>query len=247
MSEIAQQHPPGAIYRLGRRDPGAWRFPDWLHADVATGTFGSRYDDPEGEYRVLYACSIRACAFIEVLWYHTADATLDTDIADIDENDESDIDYASVAPGHLDITAWCAERSVGTATIEPGREFASTTNPTTIATLEAVPELAARAAAAGLNIPLAAEDIRLTQARQFTQQVSRFVWEQSTSDGKPTFAGIHYRSRHDKTADNWALFELQPADHSTTWTVVNDEHEEPLSADDPDLLAAIEHHGITAI
>lgn len=247
MSEIARRHPTGTIYRLGRRDPGAWRFPDWLHADVATGTFGSRYDDPEGEYRVLYACSVRACSFVEVLWYHSADATLAADMSAIVENDDSDVDYESVPPGHLDIAAWCAQRSVGTATVAPEREFASTTDLETVDTLNQTADLIASAAAAGLDAPFTAEEIRLTQARHFTQRVSRFIWEQSTSSGAPAFAGIHYLSRHDEAADNWALFELEPADLTAIWTVVDDEHEDVLSPDDPDLLAAIERHGIVVI
>jgi hypothetical protein len=247
VSEIARRHPTGTINRLGRRDPGAWRFPDWLHADVATGTFGSRYDDPEGEYRVLYACSVRACAFVEVLWYHSADTALAADMSAIIENDDSDLEYQSVPPGHLNVTAWCAQRSIGTATVAPDRAFASTTDPESVATFNQSADLVAHAAAAGLDAPLTAEDIRLTQTRHLTQRVSRLIWEQSTAKGTPTFAGIHYLSRHDEAADNWALFELKPADLATTWTVVDDEHEDALSADDPDLLAAIERHGITVI
>jgi hypothetical protein len=44
---------PERVYRLGRR-PDPWVWPDWSHAG-ADGTFGNRFDDPESEYRVLYA------------------------------------------------------------------------------------------------------------------------------------------------------------------------------------------------
>lgn len=247
MTKIARRHPDGTIYRLGRREPGAWRFPDWLHADAASGTFGSRYDDPDSEYRVLYASSNRACAFIEVLWYHSADAQLAIDIADIVENDDSDTDHATVAPGHLDIEAWCAVRAIGSATVELGRAFASTTDPLTVDTIDRERVLAVFAEDAGLPTPLTTEAVRLTQARAFTQRVSRFVWELSTDDGSAEFAGIHYLSRHDEAADNWALFELEPADPPASWLVVEDEVETPLATNDADLLAAIDRHHITVI
>ena len=42
--------PPAEVFRLGRR-PDPWAWPDWAYAE-ADGTFGNRYDDPQGIYRV---------------------------------------------------------------------------------------------------------------------------------------------------------------------------------------------------
>ncbi len=49
------------IYRIGpRHDP--WALPDWAYADAETRTFGHRYDDPQGDYRVCYASlDVRGC------------------------------------------------------------------------------------------------------------------------------------------------------------------------------------------
>ena len=47
--------PPETIYRIGRK-PDPWQPPDWSRANP-DGTFGNRFDDPEGYYRVLYAAS----------------------------------------------------------------------------------------------------------------------------------------------------------------------------------------------
>jgi hypothetical protein len=44
---------PDRVYRLGR-EPDPWAWPDWSYASP-DGTFGNRFDDPEGQYRVLYA------------------------------------------------------------------------------------------------------------------------------------------------------------------------------------------------
>ena len=49
---LEARRPDGPLFRLGRR-PDAWQPPDWFlaHSD---GTFGNRFDDPDGYYRVLY-------------------------------------------------------------------------------------------------------------------------------------------------------------------------------------------------
>ena len=63
--ELEERRPTEPIYRLGRR-PDAWQPPEWFlaHSD---GTFGNRFDDPEGYYRVLYASSQRLACFVETL------------------------------------------------------------------------------------------------------------------------------------------------------------------------------------
>ena len=47
------------------RYPDAWQLPDWSRAK--DGTFGNRFDDPESEYRVLYASSQQVSCFVETL------------------------------------------------------------------------------------------------------------------------------------------------------------------------------------
>jgi hypothetical protein len=62
---LAATRPQGELYRVGR-DPDPWAWRAWEYAGE-DGTFGNRYDDPRGEYRVLYACSQRVGAVIETL------------------------------------------------------------------------------------------------------------------------------------------------------------------------------------
>jgi predicted dehydrogenase len=57
--------PTAPIFRLGR-PPDPWEPPDWSRAH-GDGTFGNRFDDPTGYYRVLYASSQRLSCFIETL------------------------------------------------------------------------------------------------------------------------------------------------------------------------------------
>ena len=46
--------------------PDPWEWPNWTQARE-DGTFGNRYDDPDGQYRVLYASTERRTAFRECL------------------------------------------------------------------------------------------------------------------------------------------------------------------------------------
>ena len=55
MCDLAVESPPETLFRLARR-PDPWAWPDWSYADPG-GTFGNRYDDPDGRYRVLYAAT----------------------------------------------------------------------------------------------------------------------------------------------------------------------------------------------
>jgi hypothetical protein len=59
-ARLAVVEPDGALHRIGRR-PDPWELPPWAYAGD-DGTFGNRYDDPRGEYRVLYASSERVGA-----------------------------------------------------------------------------------------------------------------------------------------------------------------------------------------
>ena len=54
---------PDTIYRIARR-PDPWQPPDWSRANP-DGTFGNRFDDPEGYYRVIYASSQKLSCFLE--------------------------------------------------------------------------------------------------------------------------------------------------------------------------------------
>jgi hypothetical protein len=96
--------PTAPIFRLGRR-PDPWEPPDWSRAH-SDGTFGNRFDDPTGYYRVLYASSQRLSCFIETLAHFRADLSL---LAELDEIAGED-DYVPL--GHVP-PEWCDERRLG--------------------------------------------------------------------------------------------------------------------------------------
>jgi hypothetical protein len=94
--------------------------------------------------------------------------------------------------------------------------------------------LAARLLHYGLD-DLDAGDIRLRAPRRFTQEISRYVFEQ-TDQGQSAYAGIRYGSRLGDELTNWAIFEPnEPIDRE----------QQEIEPDDPDLVRVLEDYGLT--
>jgi hypothetical protein len=130
--------------------------------------------------------------------------------------------------------SWLDHRLLGEARVE-GR-FVDVADTTSLATLRTA--LAASAIRHGLD-EIDAATIRLRAPRAFTQQVSRFVYEQR--DDRGAFAGIRYRSRLGDDVSNWALFEPAPDAGSPFVSTTA----AAIEADDPDLEAALGLLGLT--
>jgi hypothetical protein len=216
---LASVEPVGPLYRIGRQ-PDPWAWPPWSAA-LRDGTFGNRYDDPDGSYRVLYACSQRVGAFLETLARFRPDLEV---LAELDRI-EGEEELPPAVP-----RTWLDGRLIGEATAE-GR-FVDIGEATSLSTLRAA--LAASAIHHGLD-EIDAATIRLRAPRGFTQQVSRYVY------GRGCFAGIRYRSRLGDDVVNWAIFEPAPDGHAplveTTSVAI---HEVDL-----DLRTALELLGLT--
>lgn len=220
---LASVEPDGPLYRLGRR-PDPWAWPDWSYAAL-DGTFGNRYDDPEASYRVLYASSQRIGAFLETLARFRPDLEVLAELDRIEGDDEP----PAVVP-----RVWLDKRLLGEAMVE-GR-FVDLGDTGSLATLRTA--LAASAIRYGLD-EIDAATIRLRAPRAFTQQVSRFVYEQR--DDRGAVAGIRYRSRLGDDVLNWAIFEPAP-DAGTRFVAMTST---AIEADDPDLKAALGVLGLT--
>jgi hypothetical protein len=182
------------LYRIGRA-PNPWAWPDWLRASNDR-TFGNRFDDPLGDYRVLYAGSTRLGAFVEVLARFRPDPHVAAELAKISGDAKG-----ALPPGHLD-ARWLAVRRIGSANVE-GR-FAEIGHSESLAELERA--LAARLAHHGIA-SLDAAAIRLSAPRRFTQEISRYVYELTVGRGRRAFDGIAYLSKLGDEFRNWALFE----------------------------------------
>ena len=77
----------GPAFRLARA-PDPWAWPDWSQAGL-DGTFGTRWDDSEGEYRVLYARSTRFGALLETLARFRPDLAVVAGLREIEGDDDT--------------------------------------------------------------------------------------------------------------------------------------------------------------
>jgi hypothetical protein len=190
---------PDTLFRVARR-PDVWQWTDWSFAG-ADGTFGQRWDDSQGRYRVLYASRDRLGAFLEVLAQFRPDLHLLAECEGILENDDGA--PATTPPGRI-AAGWRAGRLLGHGISDGVRApLVVVGGAASLSTLRS--ELAAVALECGVD-DLDAAAIRLSAPRRFTQSVSRFVYEHAQEDGSP-YAGIFYLSRFGDELANCAIFE----------------------------------------
>jgi len=182
------------------------------------GTFGSRFDDPEATYRVLYASSDRFGCYLETLARFRPDLSLLAELAQIEgENDFHPL--GNVPP------EWAEVRVVGAA-FHYG-SYADVYSSDWIGILRK--ELAGFWIAFGFA-ELDAGALQPT-SRPLTQRVSRVVFNNG-------FDGIHYCSRFGHDVRNWALFEPFKIDPQLVT---------PIDPVDSDLQAALTIHGLRLV
>ena len=226
MSDALEAVPAaGPVFRLARA-PDPWAWPDWSHARL-DGTFGNRWDDSEGEYRVLYASSARFGALLETL------ASFRPDLAAVAGLREIEGDGDALAAGTVP-REWFGRRVMGVAGL--AGTYAEVGAARSLATIRA--QLAARALHHGL-MDVDAAAIRTAAPRGFTQEVSRLVYESRSADGEP-LAGIRYRSRFDDGTDNWAVFESPPGEPESMRVL----DVEPVQPGDPHVTRALSVLGL---
>ena len=184
--------PDGPVYRVAR-GPDVWAWPDWDYA-TADGTFGNRWDDPNGEFRVLYASSTAFGALLETLAPFRPDLELLALLEGIDD------DHRHVEAGTVP-SPWLEERWIGEA--ELTGPYVDVGAADTLAWLRS--RLASRATDLGIE-EVDAATVRLGAPRAFTQAIARLVYEYQLDDGVGP-SGIRYRSRYDDDTVNWAMFE----------------------------------------
>jgi hypothetical protein len=219
---LAAARPGGNLHRVSR-GPDAWAWPPWAYAGE-DGTFGNRFDDPAREYRVLYATSQRAGAFVETLARYRTDPALVAEYEEMAIEPEDADRYPTIGPGVVPAD-WCSARTIGTARHDG--PFADIAHSSSLAELRTA--LASRLVHYGLD-DLDAGDVRRRVPRAFTQEISRYVFERGvTEEGEPLL-GIRYLSRLGDDIENWAIFE---------GTDPYDKVSEEIARDDPDLVEAL--------
>jgi hypothetical protein len=218
----------GPIYRVGRA-PDPWSWPGWTHARP-DGTFGNRWDDPRGVYRVLYASSQRVGAYLEALQVHRPDFAVAAERIEEDADDEGH-DMRTLAPGQLD-SGWI-ESTLMLGEARTDGVFADVGTARSLAGLRR--DFLARARDLGLD-ELDGGAIRLKAPRELTQEISRHVYESSDDYGARVFNGVQYQSTLGDEYDNWAIFEPT----SPAMVQLSDEQSSPVNPDDRDLQTALE-------
>lgn len=219
---------PATIYRLSR-GPDPWDWPDWAFAKP-DNTFGNRWDDPLGVYRVLYASSQRLGTFVETLARFRPDAAI---IAALDEfeDDPEEVGPAALRPGEVP-RSWLDNRRLGEGYVEG--DFVEVGHSSSLAWLHV--HLAARLVHYMLT-ELDASVVRISAPRRLTQEISRKMFE-LTVEGSRRYAGIAYLSRLGDEFQNWAIFE--PADLSRRLP-------RNIAPEDEDLATALQRLGLTLV
>jgi hypothetical protein len=87
--------------------------------------------------------------------------------------------------------------------------------------------------------------IRASAPRELTQEISRWVYEQTTSEGRRAFDGIAYLSRLGDDFRNWALFEPGRADLAAS--LVTNVRVSDIGPEQPDFRAALALLGIRLV
>lgn len=99
---------PDIVHRVGRK-PDVWQWTDWRFAGP-DGTFGGRWDDPQGRYRVLYTSRDRVGAYLEALAEFRPDPRVLAAYGEIKENDE---EAPPTQPAGIVPARWRAGRLLG--------------------------------------------------------------------------------------------------------------------------------------
>jgi hypothetical protein len=183
---LTSKSPDAALFRLGRK-PDPWTPPDWSRAQP-DGTFGNRFDDPLGNYRVLYAASQRVSCFVETLARFRPDLSLVAELQTIDGED----DFTPL--GTVPI-GWCDARVMGEADVKG--KYADIYSASWLSHLRTL--LAKDCMALGIA-DLDDSVLQQGDPRRLTQLASLVVNEAE-------FDGVFYRSRYGHDLENWALFE----------------------------------------
>jgi hypothetical protein len=220
--------PAGPLYRIARK-PNAWRAPDWAYAHEDR-TFGSRFDDSEGYFRVLYASSTRLGCFIETLARFRKPPAAAALMERLNEIEHAASDFTP--PGTVP-ASWLRGRRIGRAASVAGR-YAQVYSAEWVSHLrrDLEPELMASHLIPSHLGPRGEGDfdlhVLISQDRSLTQKAATLIYRMG-------YSGICYESRHGTDLVNWALFEPFQVQG-----IQND----LLVPEDPDLLQAMEILGL---
>ena len=182
---------------------------------------------PAGSIACCYASTQRVATFVECMAYFRPDPAI---LAAYEQIEACDDDRAEPVSAGVVPREWVEQRLIGSG--QPTGTYVELGHHETLGELRAA--LLPRVVHYGLA-DLDAAAVRLSLPRSFTQEISRFVFEQ-TQSGQRRWDGINYLSRHGDDFENWAFFEpAAPIDQSST----------SFDSGDADLAAALQLHGLS--
>jgi len=211
---LESKRPPATIFRLARK-PDPWQPSDWSRANP-DGTFGNRFDDPEGYYRVLYASTQKRSCYLETLARFRADLSLLAELNEIEG--KNDFLPLGTVPRE-----WCDERLLGFAHADG--DYADIYASGWILLL--------RHRLAGECVRLGVSDLDASVLQQHAPR--RITQLASLEARRRNFEGVYYRSRFGHDLENWALFEPFRISNAAA---------EAIAADDATFLEALQMLGL---
>lgn len=207
----------GPLYRLGRLpDPLAW--PPRQYAG------DGRFDDPLGEFRVLYVAEQRLACFIETLYRFRRPLAALAAERELPSDEAPPLATAILPP------RWRQKRGFHRLRLAPAQRWLDLRS---LDTREAL-----RPVFASLLTHLRLPELDLSAVygphRVLTQGIARWAYDWG-------YAGLRYGSRYNEAFNCWAVFERP-------WiaTFTREGAIEPVAPDDPDLLAALALFDLTA-
>lgn len=190
---LPSKSPAGPLYRIARK-PDPWRPPDWAYVGD-DGTFGNRFDDADGYFRVLYAGSSPLTCFVETLARYRTPPNAESIFAALNSIENASDEQLS--SGKIP-ASWIRTRVLGQAVSRRFR-FADVYCSEWLSYLRQRLEqhLRVRRLDTTQAFDLA---LLMSQDRALTQQIATIVYQLN-------YDGIYYQSRHGSELYNWALFE----------------------------------------
>jgi hypothetical protein len=192
--------PRSPLYRVGRA-PNPFVPPSWAFVGP-DGTFGGRFDDPRGRqslapaqrFRVLYLATQSVAAFGESI------ARFRPDLAALAQ--APGLASASRLERPAVPAAWRTVRRLGTTVLGSHLVLADLFAPETIQEL--------REALAPIAVTLGLPDVEVSALcgpeRILTQEIARFIYEQSDPAGRPLYHGLRYLSHYNTDWECRAIF-----------------------------------------
>lgn len=218
MSAPREAIPPAEpLYRLGRLpDPLAWPPRQY----VGTG----RFDDPLGEFRVLYVAEQRLACLVETLYgFRRPLAVLGAERA-LSADEAPPLPAAILPPG------WRQKRGFHRLRLTAAQRWLD------LRSLDTREALRPVFASLLTHLRLPERDLSAVYGphRVLTQGIARWAYDWG-------YAGLRYGSRYNEAFNCWAIFE-----RPDLATFSREGKVELIAPDDPDFLAAVELFGLTA-